>query len=502
MADGSVAVKEQVESTNVAKGIQRNTVINLMGSVLPTALSLITLPLYLHKIGEIRFGVLSIVWLILGYFDVFDMGVSRATSNQFARLHGASGKTRQEVFWTATTLNALFGLVGGAALYALAAPIMGHYFKMPQDMRAEVVSCLPWLGLAVPLTTISGVFVGVLEGSERFATVNTIEVLGTILFRLFPLAVAYIHGPELSWLIISAFMARVVSVIPLFICAAITVPLKGIAGPARAWIKPLFSYGGWVTINNVLFPVFVSLDRFLIGSAVDAAAVTVYSVPYNFVHRFQTLPAALARTLFPRLSGLLPREAMELAGKSVRALAIMTLPIMVAATVLMYPFLSLWISPEFARRASAVGEVLVLGVWLSSLAFIPYTLLQGQGRPRAVAFIHLAEAPFFVAAIWLGVRAGGVLGAAWVMSGRDLIDALLFLALSGLLPTVARRLAGAAAWLLLALVLVRVGGGASVTTQILGAVLTIASTIWAVRMEPALKELLIRLKVRFIGGVA
>lgn len=474
--------------------LKRNTAINLLGSVLPTVVSLITVPYYLRQIGEVRFGVLAIVWLILGYFGIFDLGVSRATTNQIARLRGASAREREQVFWTAAAVNGLFGLAGGVLLYAIGAPLVAYAFKMPEAMRPEVLRCLPWLSLAIPLATVSGVFAGVLEGCERFATVNAIEVVGSILFRLIPLSVAYLHGPELKWLIISGLIAQGSSVIPMFIASARAIPLTGAGGPTRAWVKSLFSYGGWVTVNNILYPIFASLDRFLIGAGIDAAAVTVYSVPYNLVHRFQMLPSALARTLFPRLSGSVEHEARYLANRCINALAVITLPVMVAATLFIHPFLSLWISPQFAARSSGVGEVLMVGVWMSSLAFVPYALLQGQGRPKTVALIHLIEAPFFAAAIWFGVRSGGVIGAAWAMSTRDIIDALIFMACGKLLSGVAGRLSAATAWLIAALIVVRVGNPSSGRTLVIGTILVLGSTLWAFRVEPLLSDLVLRVR--------
>ena len=282
----------------------------------------------------------------------------------------------------------------------------------------------------------------------------------------------------------------------MFVAAARALPLTGSGGPSRRWMRTLFSYGGWVTINNLLFPLFTSLDRLLIGAGISAAAVTVYTVPYNLVLRFQVLPAALARTLFPRLSEATESEATDLAQRCISTLAVITLPIMVAGTIFMQPFLSVWISHQFADRASAVGEMLIFGVWVNSLAFIPYALLQGQGKPRIVAMIHLIEAPFFAAAIWFGIRIGGVIGTGAVMSARYVIDAFVFLYLGGVFRAVAGRVSAAAAWLIAALILVRFGSPYLGNIYAIGTILLVASTVWAFHVEPLLLNSLSRARTR------
>jgi len=454
------------------------------------AVALVTIPLYLHKIGEDRYGVLAIVWLLLGYFGLFDLGLSRATANRIAQLREVPAVERERVFWTAIGLNAGFGTVGGIVLYFASGIILGHFFKMPPDMRIEVLDTLPWLAAIVPLATVSGVLTGTLEGRERFGIVNILQVLGSMLFNIVPLAVAYWHGPDLRWLIPAAILARAASTLPLCVAVARTLPLRWAAGFAKHEAKPLLVYGGWVSVNGVLDPLFSSFDRFVIGSTIGTAAVAVYSVPYQLIHRVQVFPSALSRSLFPRFSAQSATEAHSLGVKAVCALTALTVPIMVFVTLILYPFMDLWIGHGFAVRSSAVGEVMVWGTWMSSMAFVPFALLQGQGRPRTVAFLHLAETPFLLGAVWFGVHFFGIVGAAWAMSIRDGIDSISFFFLAGMLRQVARRLLASAAWIISALIVARSIGTSFHYHIIASGIFLLGSSIWVIRTEPLARQFL------------
>jgi len=87
-------------------GAKRHTANNLFGSVLPMTMSVITVPLYLRVIGDAQYGVLALVWLFLGYFGVFDPGITRAALFHSARLRDRTQeKKRESVFWTALAVD-------------------------------------------------------------------------------------------------------------------------------------------------------------------------------------------------------------------------------------------------------------------------------------------------------------------------------------------------------------------------------------------------------------
>ena len=89
----------------------RNTLYNLAGAVASLALSLVVIPLYIRQIGEARYGVLAIVWMLLGYFGLFDMGLSRATAQAVAANAAVGSERQSNIVWAALIANLGFGAV-------------------------------------------------------------------------------------------------------------------------------------------------------------------------------------------------------------------------------------------------------------------------------------------------------------------------------------------------------------------------------------------------------
>ena len=411
-----------------APGLARNTTYNLAGSLFPIAVTLITVPLYLHQIGQARYGVLAVVWLILGYFSIFDMGLSRATANFTAKLRDGKAEERQRLFWTAVTMNALFGILGGFLFWLLGGLLLGDVVAMPSELRTEVVSVLPWIVVALPVLSVAGVLSGTLEGNGRFLTVNIISVIGSVMFAVVPLVIAFAWSNSLICLIPAAVLTRVIFAIPLFVFALRSLPQSGFVKPSVRVGHKLLGYGGWVMVTNIISPILEAADRMLIAAVLGVTAVTTYTIPFNLADRLRIIPSALARTLFPHLSTLNADVAKQVARTGVRMLGkVMTL-VVCLGILGMHLFISLWINSDFAKEAAPVGEIIVLGLWINGLAFLPFSLLQSQGRPDLTAKLHALELLPFLGVLWLSMQWFGLEGAALAWTLRVIVDAsLLFL---------------------------------------------------------------------------
>ena len=277
--------------------IRKNTVFNLLGSVIPLAVSLVTIPIYLGLIGEARYGVLAIAWLLLGYFGLFDLGLGRATAQRIAALRDGTDAERAQTFWTALTLNVGLGVIGGLLIWPIAAYFFGHVFKIEDGLRPEMQAAVPWLVLAVPMATLSGVLSGALQGKQRFLELNLISVSGTVLFQLLPLAVAMLWGGDLGVVLPAALFARLFTLLMLFERCRRHIFHGHSASFERAQAGQLLRFGGWVTVTSFVGPMMVILDRFIIGTLSGAKAVSYYTVPFQLGERSRIISRALASAL-------------------------------------------------------------------------------------------------------------------------------------------------------------------------------------------------------------
>lgn len=414
--------------------VARHTSYNITGAVIPLIVALFTIPLYLQSIGAERFGLLSIAWLILGYFGIFDLGLGRAVAHRIANNSGASEPVLSKILGTAIACNLGIGLVGAAILWIVSYVYFSSVLDAPAELRAQMVSAIPLLAMSVPVTALTGVLSGALEGRSRFAAVNGAVTAASVLFHTFPLAVSFLFGPDLQWLIAAAVFARLLGVAMLWLLCRRH--FTSALAVDRQQAGALLGFGGWIALSSFVGPLMVISDRFVIGALLGPIAVAAYAIPFEIAARSATLPTSLGRALFPELSK--PRhkeELIALSTKGLHVLATLMTPAMVGGILFMETFLWLWLG-DVDQASVMVGAIILVAYWFNSMSYVPLTLILGRGRPRTVALIHCSELVPYSAILFFATMEWGIVGAAIAFTIRCCFDYLLMLRFSGLLRAV------------------------------------------------------------------
>jgi O-antigen/teichoic acid export membrane protein len=471
-------------------GIVKNLVINLVGLALPTFVSLATVPSYFRVLGVERFGVVSLVWVLIDYFAILGIGMSVAAQNRVSKAYSAGNADAcQEVFWSAAWLNLAAGIVIGVAVYLGGALYIACCNDAAPGLTREIVAALPWVAVAVPVANASCVFAATISGAERFGAYNTSQTAGTILFQLVPLCVAWLIGPTLQNVVASAVVVRLLSAAQLGWLAWRVLGVRCIRRPQFDVVKELSNFGGWVLVSTVTMMVTESLDRVLIGATLGARVVTYYAIPKNLVTRLNIVSMALTRTLFPRLSAVNREPAQALTQQSLELLNAVFTPVAIVAILIVGPFLNLWIGNEIAPVSAPIAQILVVTIWFLGQAEAARTLIQSQVNPATAARACVLELPIYVAVLWFAIRYFGLSGAAVANVVRAMFDYFVLLWLSRMpsRPIILDMLAHLV-FLLASLWLVSSRPTLSLSLA-MGVLLVTANLMWSLAMSPALRSL-------------
>lgn len=420
--------------------LKRNTVWNLSGSVTPMALGIVTIPYLLRQTGVEPFGILTLIWSLIGYFSVFDFGIGRALTHQVSthRSEGEDSASLSALVRTGLQFMLVTGSVGGLALAAFAWPMGESWLNVSPTLRSTTTNCLLIASLGIPLATLTSGLKGILEGYEDFRTSSVLRlVLGISNFGLPALSVL-LFGPSLSYMVASLVVARLAITIGHVIAVDRLLPLRTVWRGARASVehtKVMLRFGAWMTASNIISPLMVTADRFVIASMLSASVVAYYTVPFDFIFRLLMIPAALTGALFPRFSFLSARCDPEFRPLYRRSLLLIAggMGVIAASVAAGAHFgLSLWLGNTFADNSWQIAAILTIGLLANSMAQVPFAAVQATGGVRITALIHIAEVCAYLPLLYVALRIYGLAGAAWVFVLRVTADLIV-------LAMVARR---------------------------------------------------------------
>jgi O-antigen/teichoic acid export membrane protein len=406
--------------------IAKNTIFNLLGQILPMAVGVLTIPFIVRGLGTDQYGILSIAMMLLGYFNIFDLGLSRATVKFVAEnLDPENVHKVPELIWTSLSLLVGLGIIGGAVGALFVPASVTHLFKMPAELAGQARIALFVLCASMPIMLGNNALRGVLEATQRFDLVNYVKVPSSVLFY-FVAALAIPFHVHVAGIVSLLVATRLVSTLAyLFLCFRIIPELGRDFRVSKASLGPLATFGGWVMVTNVTGPIFGYLERFMIASLISVSMLTFYSAPYELVSKLLIFPMSVVPSLFPYFSYHGSRkssEVSEVTSRTLKYLFLVLTPPTAVFVLFAKDIMHLWLGMQFAENSTLVLQLTTLIFFFNAFAFVPFTSVQALGRPDLKAILDLVALPIYSATAWWLIKNHGINGAAFAKLLITILD--------------------------------------------------------------------------------
>lgn len=153
----------------------RHTIYNLLGLGLPLVVAIFCIPILIDELGAARFGLLTLIWAVVSYFGLFDLGLGRALTQLLAvALTEGDSKKVGSLVATATGLMAALGFFAGCIMFLFAPWGVGLIQAVPD--RQEAINAVLIMALAMPAIVLTSGFRGILEAKNAFGIINLIRL--------------------------------------------------------------------------------------------------------------------------------------------------------------------------------------------------------------------------------------------------------------------------------------------------------------------------------------
>jgi PST family polysaccharide transporter len=164
-------------------------------------------------------------------------------------------------------------------------------------------------------------------------------------------------------------------------------------------------------------------DYLILGRRYSKAAVGHYYWAFNLsTQALQMLSLNVAGVLLPSLAQLQaqPRRLRDAFLRAINMLTLVGAPACLLQAALADPLIRIAFEPRWWPAIPLV-QILSAGWAVSIVGLSAGSLLKAEGRFRTYLVLTAISAALFVAMVWIGAVAGGVIGAAWAVAGHAVI---------------------------------------------------------------------------------
>lgn len=408
------------------KKISINTIYNLIGSLIPLIFGFLSTPILIQNFGIQNFGILILSWTFIGYFNIFDLGISRSITQFISKKIGENDFDKiPKIFISGLSILLIVGI-----FFSLIIIISSFFFQSDFNTGLGVEKLkilIRYISIGIPFVLLNSISRGYFEAIQRFDIVNLFRVPIGISIFLIPLITSF-YSNDLLISIYLIVLARILfSLIYLFYTFLNYFKIDDINFPEKKITINIIKMSSWLSISSILTPVLSNLDRFFIIYLISSSALTYYSTPNEFLSKILIIPAAAAAVFFPNFAKVTNniKKSRELLYTGYLSSFIVIIPIILILFSITDFILKVWLGTEFMQESSFLTKVILVGVFFNSIAIIPFSYIQGIGRVDITAKFHLFELPIYIIFLFFMLDFFGIEGAAIAWSSRMILDFIL-----------------------------------------------------------------------------
>ena len=373
-----------------------------------------TTPIFYRILGPERFGQWALLSATISLGTILSTGTGAATIRQVAHRLAADDAPGVRLVVRTSLLLALFGGGAAAGLIALVFGVGGAALLGKMAVGDALLATALTAAAIIAIEQIENVFSAALRGGERFRVLARIELVVRTVQVLCAVGAVWLFGT------LSALFAALIATALVRLLVKVLVVTRwlgsSVSRPSRVLWREVIGDARWGWLQGAGGMIFGLADRFIVGSALGAAALAHYSVASQLAQPLHAFAAAATSVVLPKISAAMARgdaaRLRNLIGSAFLMLLCVTTAIATIVFLVRVPLLTAWLGAEAATAAAPALGWLIWAFWVLALAVLPHFVLLGMGRMRYVALANVAAGMVCVAAMLWAVDFAGIVGVA------------------------------------------------------------------------------------------
>lgn len=352
-------------------------------------ISLVLVPLTLHAISSVEYGVWLTISSFIGWFSFFDIGLGNGLRNKFTEAMAKNDReTARQYVSTTYALLTVIVLVMTALFFTANSFIRWtSVFNADESLASQLNILLPAVFLLFALQFVIQLISTILTADQRPAVSNFLGLLGSIITLGGIYLVKVYSVPTLLnvGLIFTAAPVMVLVAAHLYFYStrysALTPSLRHVR---LAFAKDLGNLGGQFFIIQIAVLILFSTSNMIIAQYLGPQEVTAYNIALKYFGVLNSVFVLIANPFWSAITDAYHRNDTEWIRRSIRKLIGVWMLLTVSAVVMLAAadtMYRLWIG-DAVTIPFTVSLTMTVFVILSNWNSIFAAFLNGTGKIR------------------------------------------------------------------------------------------------------------------------
>ena len=212
-------------------------------------------PFLIRKLGQAEYGLYSIVYSVMNYLTVMDMGFGNAIIIYTARYINQNDKEKQDklhgMFFVIYCIIGVVAAIAGFALYLNVNLLFGNSMTPMEISEAKTMMLILTFNLAI--TFPLSIFGNIITAHEKFVVSKCIKILQILLQPMMMIPLLYMGYKAIAMVVVLTVTNIICLLLNTIVCIKkLNVKLK-FNGFDFVLLKEICKYSVFIFLNQIIF---------------------------------------------------------------------------------------------------------------------------------------------------------------------------------------------------------------------------------------------------------
>ena len=390
-------------------------ILSYVSIISSTIVQLLYTPFLIRMLGQSEYGLYSLIYSIIGYLTVLDLGFGNAIVVYTAKYreqkkYEEERKLHGMFFIIFCIIGVIAGLLG-ILLYFNVENLFASTMTNQELNKAKIMMLILTINLAI--TFIFNIFSSIITAYEKFTYQKLMAILNTLLKPILMIPLLFLGYKSITMCIVITLINAIIMISNYLYCKKkLDIKIK-FQGFDKKVFKEIFGYSFFIFLGVVVDKVNWSVDQFVLGAVSGTIAVSLYSVASHINTVFINLSTAITGVMLPKMSKMVAKNASskELTSEFIKVGRIQYLIVFLMAsglTLFGKEFFIAWAGKDYIT-SYYIAIILIIPLCFPLIQNLGISIMQAKNmhKFRSILLFCIAIANIFIS-IPLAKLYGGI----------------------------------------------------------------------------------------------